>query len=89
MRDVNVKACGCIQACTDSCRSTRYQRRKRERSLKQTTRTHEHIVSDGSIQEVPVKFAESVGLLCPVCGFHISKRGIEHVVSVQRALGIV
>ena len=88
MQGVNVKACGCIQACSSSCRSTRYQRRKRERSLKQTTRTHEHIVN-GSIQEVPVKFTESVGLLCPVCGFHISKRGIDHVVSVQRALGIV
>ena len=87
MQGVNVKVCGCTQACTDSCRSTRYQQRKRERSLKQTTRVHEHYVN-GSIQEVRVLFTDSVGLLCPLCGFHASKRGIEHVTSTLQALGI-
>ena len=82
------QACSCNGRHSNACKQRAYRERQRERSLKQTTRTHEHIVN-GSIQEVPVKFTESVGLLCPVCGFHISKRGIDHVVSVQRALGIV
>ena len=83
------QACSCNGRHSDACKQRAYRERQRERTLKQTRRTHEHIVSDGSIQEVPVKFAESVGLLCPVCGFHISRRGIEYVVSIQKALGIV
>ena len=81
------QACSCNGRHSNACKQKAYRERQRERSLKHTRRTHEHYVN-GSIQEVPVKFTESVGLLCPVCGFHISKRGIDHVLSVQRALGI-
>ena len=72
---------------TRACNQREYRLRLKLKSLKQTTRVHEHYVN-GSIQEVPVLFTDSVGLLCPVCGFHASKRGLEHVTSTLQALGI-
>ena len=88
MQGVNVKACGCIQACSDSCRSTRYQRRKRERSLKQTTRTHEHMLTNTDIVSVPV-IATKSGVYCAICGFSPSTYAVNYAVTTMQSLGIV
>ncbi len=81
------QACSCNGRHSNACKQRAYRERQRERSLKQTTRSHEHVITD-NVVSVPV-IATKSGVYCAICGFSPSAYAVNYAVNTMQSLGIV